>query len=40
MEPALRHVAAEGNALGLEPEVQNHIRPHLLARADELAALG
>ncbi|MCE2660935.1 MAG: HipA domain-containing protein [Rubrivivax sp.] len=40
MEPALRHVAAEGNALGVEPDVLNHIRPHLLARADELAALG
>lgn len=39
MEPALRHVAAEGDTLGVEPEVLNHIRPHLLARADELAAL-
>lgn len=39
MEPPLRHVAADGNALGLEPDVLNHIRPHLLARANELAAL-
>ncbi len=39
MEPALRQVAAEGDALGVEPDVLNHIRPHILARADELAAL-
>jgi serine/threonine-protein kinase HipA len=39
MEPALRQVVADGNALGVEPDVLNHIRPHLLARADELATL-
>ena len=39
MEPALRQVAAEGDTLGVEPDVLNHIRPHILARADELAAL-
>jgi serine/threonine-protein kinase HipA len=39
MEPALRQLAAEGEAMGLEPEVFNHLRPHILAKADELAAL-
>lgn len=39
MEPALRQVAAEGDTLGVEPDVLNHIRPHIMARADELAAL-
>jgi serine/threonine-protein kinase HipA len=39
MEPALRQVAAEGEAMGLEPEVLNHLRPHILAQADQLAAL-
>ena len=28
MAPALRHVAAAGDALGLAPEVLNHLRPH------------
>jgi hypothetical protein len=40
MEPALRHIAAVGNALSVQPDVLNHMRPHLLARADERAALG
>lgn len=39
MEPALRQVAEQGLALGLEPVVHTHLRPYLLARADELAAL-
>jgi len=39
MEPGLRQVAAEGAAMGLEPDVLAHLRPHLLARADELATL-
>lgn len=39
MEPALRALAAEGEAMGLAPDVVNHLRPHILARADELAAL-
>lgn len=40
MVPALRQVAEQGQALGLAPEVLAQVRPHLLARADELAALG
>ena len=39
MEPALRHIAGAGQALGLAPEVAQHVRPHLLAQADALAAL-
>jgi serine/threonine-protein kinase HipA len=39
MEPALRKVAAQGEAMGLEAEVIHHLRAHLLARADELATL-
>lgn len=39
MEPALRKIAANGEAMGLEPVVAFHLRPHILARADELAAL-
>jgi serine/threonine-protein kinase HipA len=39
MEPGLRAVAAEGEAMGLEADVLQQLRPHLLARADELAAL-
>jgi serine/threonine-protein kinase HipA len=39
MEPALRQIAAKGESMGLEPAVMNHLRPHILARADELAAL-
>lgn len=39
MEPALREIAADGAAMGLDSAVIEHLRPHLLARADELAAL-
>lgn len=39
MEPALREIAADGEAMGLEPAVLNHLRPRILARADELATL-
>lgn len=39
MEPGLRHVAERGEEMGIEPGVLNHLRPHILARADELAAL-
>jgi serine/threonine-protein kinase HipA len=39
MEPALREVAADGEAMGLERAVIDHLRPHILARANELAAL-
>lgn len=39
MEPGLRQVAEQGQAMGIEPEVLNHLRPHILARAQELVAL-
>ncbi|MBS0447124.1 MAG: HipA domain-containing protein [Proteobacteria bacterium] len=39
MEPALRQVAGQGVEMGLEPEVSNHLRPYLLAQADQLTAL-
>jgi serine/threonine-protein kinase HipA len=39
MEPGLRYVADQGQSLGLEPDVLDQLRPHLLARADELAKL-
>lgn len=39
MVPALRRIAAEGEALGIEADVLHHLRPSLLARAQELAAL-
>ncbi|MEO8298867.1 MAG: HipA domain-containing protein [Burkholderiales bacterium] len=39
MAPALRQIAAEGETMGLEPAVIHHLRPHILARADELDAL-
>ena len=39
MEPSLRQVAGQGEAMGIEPGVLNHLRPHILARAEELAAL-
>ncbi len=39
MEPALQAIAAQGEAMGLEAAVIEHLRPHILARADELAAL-
>jgi serine/threonine-protein kinase HipA len=39
MEPRLRQVAEQGEAMGIEPGVLNHLRPHILARAQEMAAL-
>jgi len=39
MEPALRQIAVLGEVMGLEPAVMDHVRPHILERADELAAL-
>ena len=36
---SLRLVAEQGEAMGIEPGVLNHLRPHVLARAEELAAL-
>ncbi|WP_315123315.1 HipA domain-containing protein [Comamonas antarctica] len=39
MVPALRRIAAEGEAMGIDADVLNHLRPGLLARAQELAAL-
>jgi serine/threonine-protein kinase HipA len=39
MVPALERMAAEGETMGLEPEVFSHLRPSLLARAQELTAL-
>ncbi|MCX2863992.1 hypothetical protein OOZ63_19370 [Paucibacter sp. PLA-PC-4] len=38
-EPTLRKIAADGEAIGLGPAVSHHLRPHILARADELAAI-
>jgi len=40
MVPALELIAAEGESMGLEPEVFSHLRQYLLARAQELTALG
>jgi serine/threonine-protein kinase HipA len=39
MVPALERIADEGEALGLDVEVLAHLRPGILARAKELAAL-
>ena len=39
MVPALERIAADGKAMGLEPEVFSHLRQYLLARAQELTAL-
>lgn len=39
MAPALRQVAEQGQAMGIEPEVLIHLRPHILARANELTHL-
>lgn len=39
MEAPLRRIAIEGEAMGLNKDVLDHLRPHLVARADELAAL-
>ncbi len=39
MVPALQRLAAEGEAMGLDAEVLKHLRPGLLAQAQQLAAL-
>ena len=39
MVPALREIAASGEALGLDADVLAQVRPHLQAQADALAAL-
>lgn len=39
MEPTLREIAAAGEAMALEPQVAAFLRPHLLAMADDMAAL-
>jgi serine/threonine-protein kinase HipA len=39
MVPALEHIAADGEAMGLDATVLAHLRPGILARAQELAAL-
>jgi serine/threonine-protein kinase HipA len=39
MVPALERIAALGDAMGLEPEVFNHLRQYVSARAQELTAL-
>lgn len=39
MAPVLQRIAQDGQALGLEPAVLNHLRPGILARAAELATL-
>ena len=39
MEPAFRQIAADGEAMGLEPAVIEHLRPQILAMVDELVAL-
>lgn len=39
MVPALEQMAADGDTLGLDTDVHKHLRPYMLARARELAAL-
>ena len=39
MVPALERIADEGEAMGLDAAVLNHLRPGILAQARELAAL-
>lgn len=39
MVPALKRIAEEGQAMGLEPDVFSHLRQYLMARAQELTAL-
>lgn len=39
MAPELERLATDGETLGLEPEVLNHLRPGILRLARELAAL-
>lgn len=37
--PALQRIAADGAAMGLDADVLNHLRPGILAQAQQLAAL-
>ena len=37
--PALKQIAADGETMGLDANVLAHLRPDILARAQELAAL-
>lgn len=39
MVPALECISAEGQNLGLDPQVISHLQPGILARASELKAL-
>ena len=39
MAPTLAHIAAEGEAMGLEAGLLNHLRPGILTLAQQLAAL-
>ncbi|PXW94787.1 hypothetical protein C7444_112103 [Sphaerotilus hippei] len=39
MVPALERTATDGQVLGLEADVLNHLRPGILAQARQLAAL-
>ncbi|MFC7461208.1 type II toxin-antitoxin system HipA family toxin [Hydrogenophaga defluvii] len=39
MVPTLERIAAEGETMGLEPGLLQHLRPGILARAQELATL-
>jgi serine/threonine-protein kinase HipA len=39
MAPALARIATEGETMGLEPELLQLLRPGIVARAQELAAL-
>lgn len=39
MTPALEHIADNGEALGMAPEILHHLRPSILAQVKKLAAL-
>jgi serine/threonine-protein kinase HipA len=39
MAPVLERIAAEGESMGLDADLLQHLRPGILARAKELAAL-
>ena len=39
MVPALKHIADKGETMGLDADVLAHLRPGILERAQELAAL-
>jgi len=39
MVPTLERIATDGETMGLEPELLQHLRPGILARAQEMAAL-